>query len=131
MIKQWNNNMFISHMFVRYIFVGFINTLFGYSLFGILIFFGFHYSIAVFFSTVLGVVFNFKTIGKYVFNKVGWSEFVRFIFVYALIYVTNLLFIGFFNSYWDNMYISGALCLIPATLISFSLHKLFVFGEKG
>ena len=46
---------------IKFILVGILNTAFGYSLFALFIFLNMHYSLAVFLSTVLGVLFNFKS----------------------------------------------------------------------
>ena len=56
-----------------------MNTLFGYSIFSILVFFKIHYSLALLIATILGVIFNFKTVGIIVF-KDGKNSTYLFIF---------------------------------------------------
>lgn len=115
----------------RFILVGILNTIFGYSLFAIFIFLNMHYSLAVFLSTLLGVLFNFKTIGKLVFDSHDNSLIFRFIFVYVLLYLINISCLWFFKiSGFENMYINGFVLLIPLALISFILNKKFVFRNK-
>lgn len=124
--------MFIKeNKFFRFILVGILNTAFGYSLFALFIFLNIHYSLAVFLSTVLGVLFNFKTIGKLVFDSHDNSLIFRFITVYVLLYLINISCLWFFKiSGFENMYINGFVLLVPLALISFVLNKKFVFRTK-
>lgn len=121
--------MFIKeNKFIKFILVGILNTIFGYSLFAIFIFLNMHYSLAVFLSTLLGVLFNFKTIGKLVFDSHDNSLIFRFIFVYVLLYLINISCLWLFKiNEWENMYINGLILLVPLALISFVLNKKFVF----
>lgn len=114
--------------FIKFILVGILNTAFGYSLFALFIFLNMHYSLAVFLSTVLGILFNFKTIGKLVFDSHDNSLIFRFIVVYVLLYLINISCLWFFKiSGFENMYINGFVLLIPLALLSFILNKKFVF----
>ena len=117
---------------IKFILVGILNTAFGYSLFALFIFLNIHYSLAVFLSTVLGVLFNFKTIGKLVFDSHDNSLIFRFITVYVLLYLINISCLWFFKiSGFENMYINGFVLLVPLALISFVLNRKYVFkGEK-
>ncbi|MCT7554551.1 GtrA family protein [Aliarcobacter butzleri] len=120
-----------NNKFIKFILVGILNTAFGYSLFALFIFLNMHYSLAVFLSTALGILFNFKTIGKLVFDSHDNSLIFRFIFVYVLLYLINISCLWFFKiSGWENMYINGFILLIPLALISFVLNKKFVFKGK-
>lgn len=121
-----------NNKFIKFILVGILNTIFGYSLFALFLFLNIHYSLAVFLSTVLGVLFNFKTIGKLVFDSHDNSLIFRFIAVYVLLYFINISCLWFFKiSGFENMYINGFVLLIPLALISFVLNRKYVFkGEK-
>jgi putative flippase GtrA len=121
-----------NNKFIKFILVGILNTVFGYSLFALFIFLNIHYSLAVFLSTVLGVLFNFKTIGKLVFDSHDNSLIFKFIVVYVLLYLINISCLWFFKiSGFENMYINGFVLLVPLALISFILNKKYVFkGEK-
>jgi len=79
-------------------------------------------------STVLGVLFNFKTIGKLVFDSSDNSLIFRFILVYVVIYVLNTSGLWVFKSNgFENMYINGFILLAPLAIVSFILNKKFVF----
>jgi putative flippase GtrA len=114
--------------FIKFILVGILNTIFGYGLFSFFIFLGLHYPTAVFLSTIIGVLFNFKTIGKLVFNNHNNSLIFRFVFVYTLIYGLNVSGLWALQRIgYNNMYINGFILLAPLALISFALNKKFVF----
>lgn len=113
--------------FIRFIFVGIINSLFGYGLYFLLIKFGLHFSLAVLISTSLGVIFNFKTIGKFVFNGSSNSLIFKFTAVYSLLYIFNLLGIKFLNSIGFSFEWSGFMMLLPMAILSFILNKSLVF----
>ena len=124
---------FWEYKFFRFIIVGIINTAFGYALFALLIYLKFHYSIAVLISTILGVLFNFKTIGEIVFNNKSNRLILRFCMVYFITYWLNVFIIFIFKKVIsENLYLVGFLALIPVALITFFLNKYFVFGlDKG
>ena len=121
--------MFIKESkFIKFILVGILNTMVGYSLFAFFIFLNIHYSLAVLFSTVLGVLFNFKTIGKIVFDSSDNSLIFKFISVYTIIYLLNISFLWIFRYYgFENMYINGFVLLAPFAIVSFFLNKKYVF----
>lgn len=116
--------------FYRYIAVGVVNTLFGYGLFSLFIYADLHYSIALFSATVLGVLFNFKSIGLLVFRSYNNKLIFRFIAVYVFLYCINLLFLKFFALLNINMYFGGALLLPVTAVIGFLINKRFVFNNE-
>ena len=110
--------------------VGGINTLFGYSMFALFIFLEFHYALASFLATVLGVLFNFKTTGVLVFQNKDTGLLVRFFGVYSVVYVINVLMLEVLDKVGFGMYVAGALVIVPLAVLSFVLNKLFVFEVK-
>ena len=69
----------------KFLIVGSLNTLFGYSLYALFIFCGLHYSLGVLLSTSIGILFNFKTIDKFVFESSDNKLIHKFIAVYIFI----------------------------------------------
>jgi putative flippase GtrA len=123
--KYWNNQ------FLRFLLVGGINTVFGYCMYALVTFTGLHYSIAMLLAQVSGVIFNFYTTGKLVFNNSDVRLFLRFFCVYITIYVINVLLLGVFERASYNMYIAGALLVLPNALLSFFLNKILVFSKHS
>jgi putative flippase GtrA len=115
--------------FFRFLVVGGINTIFGYGLFAFFIYLNLHYSIASLLSTIIGVLFNFKTTGKLVFKSSDNRLIVRFFAVYGMVYVLNVLFLKGFKWFGLNLYIAGAVLVLPLAVVSFLLNKWFVFKK--
>ncbi len=116
--------------FIKFLLVGGINTIFGYTIYGLGLFIGLQYALAVLIATVLGVLFNFKTIGKYVFANNDRKLFVKFIVVYGITYLLNILILWLCQKYNFNLYLVQAILAIPLAGFSYSLNRYFVFGEK-
>lgn len=116
--------------FIRFLVVGGINAAFGYLVFAILIFLNFHYSLAVLLSTVLGVLFNFRTTGRLVFRSADNNLIFRFFGVYTIIYILNTGALKVFRYYAFDMYLAGFLLLPPMAVIAFVLNRGFVFKGK-
>lgn len=114
---------------IRFIAVGVVNTLFGYGIYALLIFLGLDYMYAVLFATVAGVLFNFKTIGHYVFESTDRSLLLKFFMVYGIVYGINVGLIRLFSLWNIDYYTAGFLAIVPCAAVSFILNKRFVFRE--
>jgi putative flippase GtrA len=120
----------MTRLFTTYILVGILNTAFGYTLFALFIFLRFPDSLAVLLATLAGVAFNFRTIGKMVFKSNDNSAIIRFLLVYGMTYLLNVAGLRVLAAlYHLSMYRAGAVLLLPMALISFLLHKGFVFRK--
>jgi len=116
--------------FIRFLFVGGINAVFGYSVYSLLILLQVHYAIATFLSTVLGILFNFKTYGALVFHSHDNALILRFFGCYGITYVINTLAIGILYDLSIPYMVSGAVLLLPVGVISYILQKRFVYGKR-
>lgn len=124
-------NKLAKNQFSRFLFIGGINTLFGYGIFSLLLFLGLHYSLAALLSTILGILFNFKTTGVIVFNSRDNSLIVKFFGVYGVVYVLNVLGLYLFSLVGVSAYISGAILILPMACVAFVLNKKFVFKSAS
>jgi len=113
---------------ILFFLVGGVNTLFGYSLYALLIFLHLHYALASLLGTVGGVLFNFKTTGVIVFKNHDNRLIFRFIAIYAITYLLNVIGLKVFAIYNANMYLGGAIFVLPIALLGYVLQKKFVFG---
>ena len=125
LIKQY-----ITPQFIRFVLVAILNTLFGYGVYSILLLLGIHYSLAILCSTVLGVIFNFKTYGLLVFKNNNNKLIFRFILVYCVVYLVNTGGIALLKTFGISDYIAGALMLVPVGLLGYILNKIFVYSKK-
>lgn len=115
---------------ISFILIGIINTVFGYSAYALFIYLGLNYILAVLMATIFGVLFNFKTIGKFVFGSSHNGLISRFIFVYTIVFTINIIIIKILKNFGLNDYISGLLAIAPASVASFILNKYFVFERQ-
>ena len=120
-------DLLFDKQFHRFIAVGILNTIVGYSLFAFFIYTGLHYMLASLFATILGVLFNFHSIGKIVFKQHDYKLIFRFFSVYGITYLLGIIFLYFFDTLDVDMYLAGFLLLIPMAVISFLLNRYFVF----
>jgi len=115
-----------------FILVGILNTLVGYVLYALFIYAGLEYILSVLFATILGVIFNYKTIGKFVFDSKSKNSAIKFILVYVIVFIVNISVIKIFKIYGYNNYVAGFFAIIPASVVSFVLNKFYVFkGNKN
>lgn len=121
--------MKIDNQFIKFILVGMLNTLWGYFVYALLLYIGVHYSFAVIVATILGILFNFKTTGVLVFKNNNNALLFKFLVVYAIICVLNLicLKIAEFNNI--NLYIAGFVVTCFMAVLSFLMNKYWVFKK--
>jgi len=117
---------------IKFFVVGTVNTVFGYSCYAGLLFIGLHYSLAALFGMLLGIAFNYLSTSKYVFNTTpaNISRVIRFVLVYSLQYLLNVLCLWFLEQSGFNPYISGLLLIIPMAVVSYLLLNYFVYNKK-
>lgn len=112
---------------IRYLLIGVINTAFGYAMFAILTYLGLHYTLAVFMSTVVGIIFNFKTYGRFVFGQSNWRLIWRFIAVYGFLYGINIGCIFLLMKHINTIYTASGIALIVTAGLGFLLNRCFVY----
>lgn len=121
----------LNQQLIRFFLVAGLNAAFGYGMFALLIYLGLHYSMAVLISTIMGVLFNFKTYGLLVFNSKDNKLIFKFISVYIILYLCNIGGIASFEYIGIGNYMGGMLMLVPVGLLGFLLNKKFVFIQTA
>ncbi|BAF73085.1 GtrA family protein [Sulfurovum sp. NBC37-1] len=117
----------IKHEFSRFIIVGVFNTVFGYSIYALFIWIGFNYIWASFFATIIGVLFNFQTIGRLVFKRHNNRLIFRFFLVYGIVFLIGISIIWVLKNTGLNDYTAGLIAIFPNAIISFLLNKFYVY----
>lgn len=143
----------IENKFIRFLFVGVLNTIVGYFLFLLFIWTGLKYPLALLFSQILGILFNYKTTGYMVFETKSNRLLVQFFIVYGIVYLINVAELYFLqrsgiyefilSQSWIKFVYSlpintaklssamgQAIVVLPNAIITFILNKLFVFTSK-
>lgn len=117
--------------FAMFVAVGILNTVFGYSVFALFIFMKLHYAIAMLLATCLGILFNFNTTGRIVFQQHDRKMLVQFIGAYTFIYFITLILFNITKLlHITNIYTSGAIISLITPFISFYLNKYYVFIHR-
>lgn len=119
----------IKQQAMLFILTGIINTLFGLFIYNLILFIGFNYFYALTIATVLGILFNFKSIGSIVFKVNQNDLIVKFVAVYIFLYCLNLIAIKLLIELQINAHMAGLITIIPAAAISFLLNKYWVFKK--
>lgn len=116
---------------LRFFLVGALNTVFGYGVFAFFILMGLHYVFAAFLSTVMSILFNFKTTGTIVFGSHDNRLILRFFGVYAFNYVLGVSILKIFKMAGVHVLVTAAVSALPLAILSFMLMRHFVFDRQG
>lgn len=113
--------------FVRFLITGVINTLFSLSIYWALVYLEVHYSVAMLVSNTLGILFNYKTTGKLVFENDSNRLLIRFFLVNLVIYLLSVAILKILFAVGIDKYIGAVFMAPPMAIISFLLSKHYVF----
>jgi putative flippase GtrA len=91
---------------------------------------GMDYKWAALLSTVLGVVWNFKTTGALVFKNRENRLFLRFVACYVFLYGANIAAVWFFKYLGANDYLAGIVAAPIIAVVSFFLLRKVVYDVK-
>ncbi len=120
-----------SEQFVLFLVMGGINTLFYYGMYSLLLYVGVLYAAAVVIATVCGVLFNFQTFGKVVFKNFQARLLGRFVCVYAILCMANIVGLKALERIGlADKYVAGAVLTLPVALLGYFLNKTFVFNRE-
>lgn len=120
----------LAHL-LRFGAIGVLNTVFGYLIYFGLLWLGILPEIALLIATVLGVVFNFFTTGRLVFENRENRLFTRFVVAYTSVFVVNaaalrgLIFIGI------DPFLAQAILLPFVALATFGVMRVYVFRKPN
>lgn len=121
---------YFSRRFIIFLLVGGLNTIFGYGLFALCLYLKLHYTLASLISTVIGILFNFKTSGVIVFKNKDNSLIYRFFLAYGISFCIGICLLFLLNQMGVSNYIGGAILIIPGAIIAYTLQRLLVFNKK-
>jgi len=117
----------VTKRFLLFLLVGAGNTLFGYGIFAFFIFSGMHYVLAVLLSTFMGILFNFKSTGWFVFKNHDNRLIFKFFSIYSITLLMNMLLLKVSLSFNFNIYVASFAITILMAFVSYFLQKNFVF----
>lgn len=120
---------FYKNQLFRYVFVASVNVMAGYGVFALLIFLKLHYILAITVSTIFGILFGFKAFSRLVFNNQNNFLILKYLLVWALVYLSNIIGLTVLNYLKINNYVAGFIMLFPSAALGFLLNKKFVFKQ--
>ena len=116
---------------LRFLVVGGVNTLFGYCLFAFLIWIRLLPEIALALSTVIGVMFNFVSYGKLVYNHLNRNSVPRYVALYVIYYGINALLLRLFlDTLHLSVYLTQMMLIPFMALGMFFALPYFVFRRR-
>jgi putative flippase GtrA len=118
-------------LLVRFIGVGLLNTVVGYGIYGLLILLNIPYLVALLMATIMGVIFNYFSIGRLVFkSRGGLFVFAKFIAAYSIVYGINATALDvLIKQFQFNPYLGQALCVPLSVVISWLLMNYWVYKK--
>lgn len=120
---------FLNSSQIKFLGVGLLNTLVGYSIYALLIACKLPYLTALFLATILGVIFNYFSVGRLVFSSEGGlAIFAKFVITYSVVYMLNALALNILIATFQlGPYIAQALFVPLSVSLSWILMNCWVF----
>ena len=113
---------------LQFLAVGGLNTFFGYGLYALLIWLGLPLALAVLFSTIGGVLFNFVTYGRLAMGSpITLKILPRFLAVYGIAYGVNVGLLKLLVHEGLSPYLAALIMLPFNALAMFFCLRTFVF----
>jgi len=114
--------------FVKFILAGLLNTAFGYSIFVVFILLGTGPQIALILQFCIGVIWNYFTHARLVFEHIGYKQLPLYCVCYAAIYGFNALSLNILTTGGVSPLVAQAIltpviAVISYLLISRALHS--------
>jgi putative flippase GtrA len=115
--------------FTLFLAVGGLNTVVGYSIFAILIWLGAGPAGAAVGSTILGALFNFRSIGRLVFKSGDYRLLPRFLAVYAAQCSANICLLHLAERAGITTLVAEAFILPILAVLTYLAMRRFVFAD--
>jgi putative flippase GtrA len=136
LIKEFLHR-YIDPQFIRFVLVAILNTAFGWCVYaGLLWLINLThipnpYVLASLLGYVIGILFNFATYSRLVFDNRRKKLLFKFIMVYVVCWLCNSFLIWLLEKWGINNYLAGAITAIPVGFLGYVLNSIFVFKKKA
>ena len=112
----------------RFLLVGGLNTFVGFIVFMLAIYLSNgNVALSLAANIGVGVFFNYMSYGVGVFNTLGVMQFIKFILVYAFLYMVNYVALQIMLNQQMNVYIAQFVNILYLAPISYLLFNKLVF----
>jgi putative flippase GtrA len=112
---------------VKFLCVGSVNTAFAYAVYAGSILVGFEPWLANLIALILGILFSFISIGKFVFGTINVPSFFRFVASWAVVYAVQTVCIYLLIHQGLGAILAGLVVLPFAAITSFVIQRFLVF----
>lgn len=112
---------------IRYLLVGVLNTAFGYGIFAILYLTTGQHRVAVVVATILGVLFNFFTTGRMVFENRDARMLLPFVLGYVFTLGLNIIVLEALIHFGLNALAAQAVTLPLIVAVGYMINSRVVF----
>jgi putative flippase GtrA len=113
--------------FIRFLIAGAFNTLFGWLVYSAAILLGAAPWLALIIGLLAGIVFNFISLGAYVFRDMVLGRLPRFVLSYGFIYAANLICLKALKPWIYDPIWCQLLLTPPTALLSYFIQSRLVF----
>lgn len=120
----------IDRRFLLFLLAGCVNTLFGYAVYGGLVLLGLVPQIALAFSTIAGLLFNFFSTSA-VFSSLDRRRLPRFLGVYAISFIANAWLLGLVIRAGLGPIVAQGLIMLLFAPLNFLAMRHFVFASQS
>ncbi len=107
--------------FMLFALVGIVNTAFGYAVFSVLSLSGLPAQAALAISFVIGVLWNFMTHARIVFDTKGFRKLPFYLLAYVMVYVFNAFSLEALLSTGLHPILAQGLLVLPTAVLAFIL----------
>ncbi|MDA8099521.1 MAG: GtrA family protein [Nitrospiraceae bacterium] len=114
----------------RYVLVGILNTIVASLVFAGILACGVPHRWAVLLTLIIGVVINFKTVGRFVFRSRDNGPFIRFLVLNVILYFLSVGILEYLQSRGVSLYTGGFLLAPVNAVVSFLALRVFVFPPR-
>lgn len=100
-------------------------------MYALFLFVGMGYFLATTFSFIIGLMINFKTNARFVFDDKSNRRFFLYVLTWLALYCLNVTVLGWLIERGMNSYLAGALLVPPMAVLAFLAFKYLVFRGRG
>jgi putative flippase GtrA len=115
--------------FMRFLAVGFLNTIFGYSIYTAVYLAWRVPTVAIVVATIIGVLFNFFTTGRIVFDNRRLSVVLPFIMAYGVSMLLNIALVNMLLLLGIGALVAQALSLPFVVVATYLINARLVFRD--
>jgi putative flippase GtrA len=116
-------------LWLRFLLAGAVNTGFGLLVYALALQAGAADWLALLLSLVMGVAFNFLSMGGYAFRDLSLARAPRFVLAYALLYAVNLLLLRAVSPWLGSPLLAQTLLTPLMAGLSYLMLSRWVFNQ--